>query len=263
MKRGKKGFTLVELLVVIGIIALLISILLPSLNKARRSAKGVQCLSNLRQLEAGYVMYADGNRGWLLDYGPTTVAGQPIWNGSYGIPWATNLSPYIPTNVDSYMICPECESLRPRTGTSPGVLNESYIADYGTILWDCSYGMNVAVASDGGTYMTGQYQKLSQLPVGGQTTPVFMDAVWRDIVPNASTALVPPDLKYGGFNMSPLAYSFQRGCINRHIGAINVAFADGHAERVRLPDLWGLNWSSTWVPTTQYNSAAVFNNMNQ
>src|SRR5689334_10966163 len=81
------GFTLVELLVVIGIIALLVSILLPTLNRARESGKRTQCLSHLRQVGMGLVMYVGEWKGKsppqansVADFlDPAVMAKNPSW----------------------------------------------------------------------------------------------------------------------------------------------------------------------------------------
>ena len=77
-----RGFTLVELLVVIGVIALLISILLPSLTRAREQSRTVACLSNLRQLGQAASIYAAQNHNYTVpgysDYTATTSNGVPL-----------------------------------------------------------------------------------------------------------------------------------------------------------------------------------------
>ena len=74
--RRARAFTLVELLVVIGIIALLIGILLPSLSKARKQASKVVCSSNLKQLFIAMQDYSTFNKGWLFPVGENPITRQ-------------------------------------------------------------------------------------------------------------------------------------------------------------------------------------------
>jgi prepilin-type N-terminal cleavage/methylation domain-containing protein len=95
----RSGFTLVELLVVIGIIVALLAILLPALAAARESARRVKCLSNVRQLTAAWLMYAQEHRGLLVD--PMSWIGD---TGQHNIFPAGNLWPYV-RNGQVYL-CP-------------------------------------------------------------------------------------------------------------------------------------------------------------
>ncbi|MGA2230305.1 MAG: DUF1559 domain-containing protein [Tepidisphaeraceae bacterium] len=91
-----RAFTLVELLVVIGIIGVLIGILLPALSKARQAAQETQCQSNLRQFGMGFQTYVDANQGCLPADGPDGSLSDPIGP----LQGTTVLPPGTPVGID-------------------------------------------------------------------------------------------------------------------------------------------------------------------
>src|SRR5437588_5625133 len=100
-KRERHAFTLVELLVVIGIIAVLIGILLPALNKARESARIVKCMSNLRVIGQASMQYSIDNKNHFV---PSIIWGN-VGAGSNPADWWAHLlmyKKYLPRqNIDN------------------------------------------------------------------------------------------------------------------------------------------------------------------
>src|SRR6266508_3159247 len=112
---NKPAFTLVELLVVIGIIAILVAILLPTLQKARKQSRTVQCMSNIRQLTMGEIQYFQDSKCRF----------SPYYNGSGGtkfqIEWMAQVAK--PAQLNKVRLCPEATESNPAypsTGNQPG-----------------------------------------------------------------------------------------------------------------------------------------------
>jgi prepilin-type N-terminal cleavage/methylation domain-containing protein/prepilin-type processing-associated H-X9-DG protein len=135
-RRPARGFTLVELLVVIGIIALLISILMPALGRARDQANKIKCMSNLRQVMIGFMGYANANRDWC-PFGsradnPGGVDLPSDWIhyrggiGGEGL-WSSAIAPYIGGKGDSVIQILRCPSDATDNRDEPGRYPYSFV----------------------------------------------------------------------------------------------------------------------------------------
>lgn len=148
--RTGRGFTLVEVLVVVGVITVLIALLLPALSKARIYAKEVQCMSNLRQCGMAILNYANEAKGFL----PYNDGGKTQFN-PYSV--CTNATGSYQDWSGTWHGLPHCGIFNPNPSQSfSGALN-NYIGDFA--VWGCP---NVGAEpltnpANSGTYLNSNY----------------------------------------------------------------------------------------------------------
>jgi prepilin-type N-terminal cleavage/methylation domain-containing protein/prepilin-type processing-associated H-X9-DG protein len=252
----RAGFTLTELLVVIGLIAMLVSLFMPVLSKARKAAQATACLSNLRQMGAAWTVYTVENNGRLLVYNNySKAADESVWQAY----WVGVLDVY---HVRGDVLrCPAASEPIPYSQPEKGAGNVNYAwsGSYfalGTTLhlnnttWrESSYGFNRALSFGGGGGFghNGQATRITSVKPLGEV-PLFTDAAAPDFIPASSSptnpVASPPNLR-----ADPLpagAPDHWKFLIARHARGINICLADGSARWVALEDVYLLQWKADW-----------------
>jgi prepilin-type N-terminal cleavage/methylation domain-containing protein len=267
--RIKKGFTLVELLVVISIIALLLSILMPSLGKAKEQARMVVCKSTLKQWGTVFSLYAQENDGKFM-------AG--YWNQKAGFPtvhttdqWPGALKPYYQN--PKLRLCPNAiraatyfhSNYKFPTGPDQAWGNFGNNTSKNSAFdgeWYGSYGINGWVHNPPATtdlypgyrdsLKTDAFLRKASVP-NASNTPLMLDALWLELYPTPTdTVCNTPAEVYNAINpYGSNAGGLPRACVPRHSSANgykqNVIFLDSSVRDVKMMEFWGLKWHRGFV----------------
>lgn len=248
--KEKRGFTLIELLVVIAIIAMLLSIIMPALNKVKDAAKFMICRTNLKQMQIGVFLYAEDHDSKLFEY-------------NTGL-WISLIEPYV-AEVDELRYCPSTKL----TDKNPyGTQYDFSWGTYGTAkttwYWPGFGSMDEYgdYCFNGSFYPTDNtsdpdynliFNSIYDASVP-DTVPVFGDGCWVDAFPHSSDTVSTffytneDGLDQGGAiaSLNGGGGSINRFISNRHGRRTGIGFLDGHAEAVELEDLWKLRWNADW-----------------
>jgi len=235
MRHVMRGYTLVELLIAIAIVVLLLAILLPALNVAREHARRVKCMSNVRQLTAAWLMYANDNRGHFCssemqyvipdqtsgfaDYALAGVVAPPncFWS------WIADGAEH--QDIARGVLWPYLKNL------------EVYYCPNDTFLPDTVYAINGLLAGRVGLpttlFMLSQIRRPERTFVFIEAGPTYSSPGSMNNCGDAgdpTAMLVPPDASFAT-PFYPAATFGQLPGAYHSIGATNgtpVAFADGH-----------------------------------
>jgi len=204
LRTEKRGFTLIELLVVIAIISILAAILFPVFARARENARRASCMSNLKQIGLGFLMYSqDYDEKFprhILGYG------NPPYGPENPVGWADALQPYI-KSTQVYQ-CPS-ESTAPNSNP----------ASWGYI----DYYMNTQVAATNQAALVAPSLTVLSGDNGSGIAYSYFDGC--NVTGNA------PDITCN--NTTPyitMKNSATSGLFSRHLDGSNFAFADGHVK---------------------------------
>jgi prepilin-type N-terminal cleavage/methylation domain-containing protein len=218
MRPTRRGFTLIEILVVVAIIALLISVLLPSLKRARDQAKLVACKSNLHMLTVAFMAYSTETRGYLPgcseDPGADWLGGSNVGGTRKGRqPEDGGIYRYMGASRDSYM-CPSDDVPR-----ATGLTRYSYTS---STLMSGAAAASVGLAhyrySINGTSNYSTKQHSTEM----RSTPAFV--------------LVEEEPNWYLLNTPNSAWDNDDGITNRHVGRSgSVGCLDGSVGHVSLP----------------------------